>query len=202
MCGCWTFKKCIYLPIQTAEEELQVEGTATGALTNPSKSLNCFCSHQGFLSLASLMCLVSCWPSFGNEKEKSFKEGILPFPLKMWTPELHMCSQCSNVSVDRTGLFSPIIQDHLPRDTSSFPSPSPSPLSLPLSLALSLPPLSWALSICLESTEKLPPQSFLHSPHGWLQASGYLPIHSLLTQPVSFAEEAQRTLDMEASRAG
>lgn len=56
---CWAFKKCIYLLIQTVEEELQGEGTATGAKANPGKSLNCFCSHLGFLSLPSQMLLLS-----------------------------------------------------------------------------------------------------------------------------------------------
>lgn len=32
---------------------MQVEGRATGAKTNPGKSLNCFCSLLGFLSLVS-----------------------------------------------------------------------------------------------------------------------------------------------------
>lgn len=74
-------KKCVYLPIQTAEEEMEIEGRATGAATNPDKSFNCFCDHLGVLSLASQMLLLP--PAdlhFGKEERVLRGHDIFSFP--------------------------------------------------------------------------------------------------------------------------
>ena len=167
MPACWTFENCIYLPIQTTEEELQIEGAATGAKTNPGKSLNCFCSHLGFLSLASQMLLLSPADLHFGKEERTILRGYYIFSFQNVDLKCGV-SVLSSIQREICLASLPVL------GTTIYPSPPPSPklnsqisLISPVSLPAALP--------------KFPPPGFLHSPHDWLQAPGSLPIRSLLT---------------------
>lgn len=104
------------------------------------------------------------WPSLWKGREKFFKKALdffLPNRLEIYGNCCHLSSE-GHLS----GLLPCPRHCHPPQLSSEeilLISPSPE-----------LPSL-------LEALLKSPSQGFLHSPHDWLQAPGYLPIRSLLT---------------------
>lgn len=121
-------------------------------------------SGFSFISISDATSLP-CWPSFWKGRENRFRRVLYLFLLKCG---LEMYGECSQLGSERnrSGFSCPGHCRPLQLSSQEILLISPS-LSLPPSLPAAL--LKFSLP------------GFLHSPHDWLQALGYLLIRSLLT---------------------